>query len=53
MARHADRQIEHVLRRAGFGASADELDFYREMSTREAVETLVEYDSIGCGSSVQ
>src|SRR2546426_7888660 len=46
MARHADRRIEHLLRRAGFGASADELDYYRELSIREAIDTLVDYDTI-------
>ena len=29
MARKSDRQIEHLLRRAGFGARPDELDTYR------------------------
>ena len=46
MARHSDRQIEHLLRRAGFGASSDELDLYREMSIAEAVDTLVDYDGV-------
>jgi uncharacterized protein (DUF1800 family) len=46
MARHSDRQIEHLLRRAGFGATPDELSFYGEMSIADAVDTLIEYDRI-------
>ena len=38
--RSADRQIEHVLRRAGFGARPDELDTYTQMSFPEVIETL-------------
>ena len=34
------------MRRAGFGASSDELDLYREMSIAEAVDTLVDYDGV-------
>jgi uncharacterized protein (DUF1800 family) len=44
--RRNDRQIEHLLRRAGFGASTDELALYGEMSVAEAVDTLIEYDRI-------
>ena len=36
-------QIEHLFRRAGFGASNDELSLYGQMSFSEAVDTLVEY----------
>ena len=32
MARTSDRRIEHLLRRAGFGARPDEIDYYGEMS---------------------
>ncbi len=46
MARYNDRRTEHLLRRAGFGATPDELAFYGEMSITEAVRTLVEYDDI-------
>src|SRR6185295_9366973 len=46
MAKTADRQIEHLLRRAGFGARPDELETYREMSISQAVDTLVNYESI-------
>jgi uncharacterized protein (DUF1800 family) len=46
MARNADLQIEHLLRRAGFGARPDELDNYRTMSIVQAVDTLVNYTLI-------
>jgi len=42
----ATRQIEHLLRRAGFGARPDELDLYGTMSTRDAVDALIEYEDI-------
>jgi hypothetical protein len=34
MAIPSDRRIEHLLRRAGFGARPDELAYYGEMSIR-------------------
>lgn len=40
-----NRQIEHLLRRAGFGARPDELAFYGEMSIVQAVDELVNYDT--------
>jgi len=43
MSRNADLQIEHLLRRAGFGARPDELENYRAMSIGQAVDTLVNY----------
>ena len=47
MARGAStRQIEHLLRRAGFGARPDELDYYGQLSTAQAVDELVNYQSI-------
>ena len=42
----SDRQIEHLLRRAGFGARPDELSAYGAMSIGQAVNVLVGYDSI-------
>src|SRR5262245_33627448 len=39
------RQIEHLLRRAGFGGRPDELEYYGEMSVAQAVDALVNYDS--------
>ena len=46
MAHNSDRQIEHLLRRAGFGATPDELSFYGEMSVAQAVDTLIEYQGV-------
>ena len=40
----SDRQIEHLLRRAGFGARPDELALYADMSIGQAVDALVNYD---------
>jgi hypothetical protein len=42
----SDRQIEHLLRRAGFGARPDELALYGAMSTTQAANALVDYESI-------
>jgi uncharacterized protein (DUF1800 family) len=44
--RVGDRQLEHLLRRAGFGARPDELDLYREMTIPQAIDALVNYDRI-------
>ena len=46
MAGHFDRPTEHLLRRAGFGASPDELAYYGQMSPPQAVDTLVNYDRV-------
>src|SRR5215467_15658963 len=47
MAGHAsNRQIEHLLRRAGFGARPDELDSYTQSSFLEIVETLIDYEDV-------
>src|SRR5262245_5567477 len=46
MARTPERQIEHLLRRAGFGARPDELDFYSQMSVDEIVDSLVGFDPL-------
>jgi uncharacterized protein (DUF1800 family) len=42
--RTTDRQMEHLLRRAGFGASADELETYGAMSVGQAVDALIDYE---------
>jgi uncharacterized protein (DUF1800 family) len=42
----ADPRIEHLLRRAGFGARPDELTMYGAMSINQAINTLVEYDAV-------
>jgi len=41
-----DPQVEHLLRRGGFGARPDELDAYRQLSFTGSVTRLVEYDRI-------
>src|SRR5262245_15612798 len=46
MARTSERDIEHLLRRAGFGARVDELDMYSQMSVNEIVDSLVNFDGI-------
>src|SRR5688572_1396860 len=46
MAVPADRPIEHLLRRAGFGSRPDELTYYRRLSVRGAVDALVYYDRV-------
>jgi uncharacterized protein (DUF1800 family) len=38
--------IEHLLRRAGFGASADDLRVFGELSTAGAISRLVDFESI-------
>ncbi len=45
-----DLAIEHLLRRAGFGASSAELSAYSQLSYAAAVDRLVNYDAIArCG----
>jgi len=46
MAYTYDPQMEHLLRRAGFGARADELDTYRTLSIGGAISRLVDYEGI-------
>jgi uncharacterized protein (DUF1800 family) len=46
MAFPSDRRIEHLLRRAGFGARPDELAYYGEMSVPQVVDALVNYELI-------
>ena len=41
-----DPHIEHLLRRAGFGARPDELDTYRQESFTGAVTRLIEYERL-------
>jgi uncharacterized protein (DUF1800 family) len=38
--------IEHLLRRAGFGASADEIDTYVDLGYATALDTLINYESV-------
>jgi uncharacterized protein (DUF1800 family) len=42
----SDRQIEHLLRRAGLGARPDELSSFGALSTTQAVSALVNYDTV-------
>ena len=37
-------EIDHLLRRAGFGVSAADVDIFNNMSTRAAVDYLVDYE---------
>ena len=37
-------EIDHLLRRAGFGVSSDEVDIFDDMSTGAAVSYLVDYE---------
>ena len=37
-------QIDHLLRRAGFGVSTDDVDIFKDMSTATAVAYLVNYE---------
>src|SRR3954471_22719149 len=46
MAYTLDPQVEHLLRRAGFGARPDELDTYRAESFTGAVSRLVNYERL-------
>ena len=46
MALPLDRQYEHLLRRAGFGARSDELDTYRRLSIQGAVDLLTNYEDV-------
>jgi len=46
VARTPNRQIEHLLRRAGFGARADELDLYSSASISDVVDMLVNFDDV-------
>jgi uncharacterized protein (DUF1800 family) len=41
-----DRQIEHLLRRAGFGARPDEIETYQGLSLTGAVSRLLNYERI-------
>ena len=46
MALAVDPQIEHLLRRAGFGGRPDEISQLRNYTVAQAVQYLVDYDSI-------
>ncbi len=42
----ANSSIGHLLRRAGFGGRPDEYDYYGKMSTSQAVDALVNFDTV-------
>jgi uncharacterized protein (DUF1800 family) len=44
--RHGGAAIEHLLRRAGFGATPAELETYEEMGFEGAVDALLNYEEI-------
>src|SRR5262245_50184149 len=46
MSRTSDQYIEHLLRRAGFGARPDELEYYGDMSISDVITALVEHERI-------
>ena len=41
-----EQQIEHLLRRAGFGGSPNEIDFYSEIGVRGTIDLLIYFDQI-------
>src|SRR5688572_9854198 len=41
-----DQQLEHLLRRAGFGARPDEMDTYRGLSLNGAISRLIHFEQI-------
>jgi len=41
-----DPQIEHLLRRAAFGARPDEVGLFRDFTVAQAVEYLVSYENV-------
>ena len=43
---YRDPQIQHLLRRAGFGATAGELDYYTNLGLGGAIDELVGYGRI-------
>ena len=46
MPRRREQSIEHLLRRAGFGASQEEVDEFAELGFRRAVNYLLDYDDV-------
>ncbi len=44
--RQGEDLIEHLLRRAGFGATPSEIEFYSELGYGGAVNVLVDYDDV-------
>jgi uncharacterized protein (DUF1800 family) len=46
VARTPNRQVEHLLRRAGFGVRPDELDRYAATPIGEVVDSLLDYEQV-------
>jgi uncharacterized protein (DUF1800 family) len=46
MPRRREQSIEHLLRRAGFGASQEEVDEFAELGFRRAVNYLLDYEDV-------
>jgi uncharacterized protein (DUF1800 family) len=44
MPRRRDQAIEHLLRRAGFGASQERIDHLADMGFRRAIDHVIEYE---------
>src|SRR6476659_8940890 len=44
--RHGEHVIEHLMRRAGFGAGQDEIDDYMELGLTAAVRQLLDYETV-------
>jgi uncharacterized protein (DUF1800 family) len=44
VARAREQQIEHLFRRAGFGATQDEIDDFSDLGFKPTVDRLIEYD---------
>src|SRR5687768_10740575 len=44
--RHGEHVIEHLLRRAGFGAGEDEIADYMELGFSGAVRQLIDYQTV-------
>ena len=44
MQRRREQQIEHLLRRAGFGASQEQVDNFADLGFRRSIDQLLEYE---------
>jgi len=47
--RHGEHVVEHLLRRAGFGAGQDEIDDYMELGFSDTVRSLLNYETVPDG----
>src|SRR3954447_16851410 len=44
--RHGEHVIEHLLRRAGFGAGQEEIDDYMDLGLNAAVRQLLNFETV-------